>query len=95
MSPLVFTDAAQSELADLVDYLGPRNPAALRSLLNAMERALGLVADGSMEGASVRLSDGEAARRCVVRHLIVYYRRTDSACEVLHVWDGRRSPLER
>ena len=95
MPPLVFTDAARDELADLVDYLGPRNPGALRDLLNAVEQALGLVTSGYLEGAGVTLSTGEAARRCVVRHLVVYYRRTDAACEVLHVWDGRRTPLER
>ena len=95
MPPPVFTDAARDELAELVEYLGPRNPAALRGLLLAMERTLDLVATGYIEGARATLSTGEAARRCVVRHLIVYYRRTEGTVEVLHVWDGRREPLQR
>lgn len=95
MPSAVFTDAARDELAELVEYLGPRNPAALRALLFAMERALDLVATGYMEGASATLSTGEAARRCVVRHLVVYYRHTEGTVEVLHVWDGRRAPLQR
>lgn len=91
----VFTDAARDEIAELVEYLGPRNPTALRELLFALERALDLVATGYMEGASATLSTGEAARRFVVRHLVVYYRRTAATVEVLHVWDGRRTPLQR
>lgn len=95
MPPLVFADAARDELDEVVEYLGPRNPAALRELLVAMERALELVATGYMEGASATLSTGEAARRCVVRHLVIYYRRSGGTVEVLHVWDGRRAPLQR
>lgn len=94
-TPLAFTDAARHELADVVEYLGPRNPVALRALLDAVERTMALISSEYLEGASVTLATGEEARRYAVRHLVVYYRRTETAVQVLHIWDGRRAPIQR
>lgn len=93
--PVVFDAEAEEDLAAFVDYLAPRNRAAMLDTLAELEGTLGLAAMGTLEGAEVTLRSGAAVRRLVVRSFLVYYQRRPGELRVLRVYDGRRRPLER
>lgn len=79
----------------MLGYLVVRNADAALALLDEVEGAVSLLAQGLLEGREATLSTGERVRRFVVGALVIYYRRDADALRVLHVRDARREPLER
>lgn len=93
--PVLFTEPAREDLDHAISHLFWRNPRAALNLTDAVETSMQLLSAGTMEGAEVRLTTGEAVRRWVVAPLVIYYERRADALVVLYVHDGRRSPIEQ
>ena len=85
---------AERDLAKMVEYLGPINPAATRRLLAKVKKLTKKLAAGKFEGREVELSTGELVRRWPVPPLVVYYKRTTEALDLVRVYHSSRDPLE-
>ncbi len=92
---VAFSPESLDAIAETLEWLSERSAPDALDLRRELERSLELVAEGTLSGPVRTLSDGREARRLVVRTLLVYYVATDDELHVLHVRDGRRSPIER
>jgi plasmid stabilization system protein ParE len=92
---IVFSPDARRDLRAAVEYLVRANPRAALRLVERLDRALSLLADGAVEGPLVRLRRGGQARRWSTPPFRLYYRRTDDELVVLRFYHGARRPLEQ
>jgi plasmid stabilization system protein ParE len=92
---IVFSPAARRDLDAALQYLAHENPRAARHLVDRLDQVLQLLADGYLQGPSVRLRQGGQAHRWPVPPFRLYYRRTDDELIILRVYHAARRPIEQ
>jgi plasmid stabilization system protein ParE len=92
---VIFSPAARRDLNAALQYLAHENPDAARRFIDRLDRVLGFLADGDLDGPSVRLQQGGQAHRWPVPPFRLYYRRTHDRLVVLRVYHGARRPIEQ
>lgn len=92
---IVFSPAARRDLNAALQYLAHENPRAAQHLMDRLDQVLPLLADGSLQGPSVRLRRGSHVQRWPMPPFRLYYRRTHDQLIILRVYHGARRPIEQ
>jgi toxin ParE1/3/4 len=89
MLSVVRTDQAETDLAEILDYLEERNPQAAERFATAIDDRCSLLSQLPLMGRSrEELSPG--LRSLVVEHYVLFYRVKATAVEVLRILHGAR-----
>jgi toxin ParE1/3/4 len=89
MPPVIGTELAETDLAEILDYLDQRNPAAAERLAAALDQRCELLSQfPNMGRARDELASG--LRSIAVDRYVIFYRVTPSAVEVLRILHGSR-----
>jgi toxin ParE1/3/4 len=89
MLTVVRTDQAETELAEILDYLEERNPQAGARLATAIDERCTLLGQLPQMGRT-REELGPSVRSVVIEQYVLFYRVTATAVEVLRVLHGAR-----
>ena len=83
------TDQAETDLAEILDYLDERNPRAAERLATAIDDRCTLLSQLPLMGRTrEELSPG--LRSLVIEHYVLFYRVKATAVEVLRILHGAR-----
>ncbi len=88
MLPVVRTVQAEKDLAEIVDYLDERSPAASDHLATALDRRCELLGQFPLGRSREELAAG--LRSVAVEQYVLFYRVTPTAVEVLRILHGAR-----
>lgn len=89
MLPIVRTEQAEADLAEVLDYLDQRSPPAAERLATAINERCALLSQFPQMGrARDELASG--LRSIAIERYIVFYRITTHAVEVLRILYGAR-----
>jgi toxin ParE1/3/4 len=89
MLSVVRTDQAETDLAEILDYLEDRNPQAAERLATAIDERCSLLGQLPLMGRTrEELSPG--LRSVVIEQYVLFYRVTATAVEVLRILHGAR-----
>ena len=85
MKVLLSPDAEQ-DLTEACEFIARDSPAAAMRLLERFGEVTKTLAAGLIEGLEVTLSDGRTAHSWPLPPYRIYYRRSETALEVLRVY---------
>jgi toxin ParE1/3/4 len=89
MLSVVRTDQAETDLAEILDYLEERSPQAAERLATAIDDRCGLLSQLPLLGRT-REELGSGLRSVVVEQYVLFYRVTAIAVEILRILHGAR-----
>src|SRR5437870_2491556 len=89
MLSVVRTDQAETDLAEILDYLEERSPQAAERLATAIDDRCSLLGQLPQMGRT-REDLGPGLRSVVVERYVLFYRVTATAVEVLRILHGAR-----
>lgn len=89
MLPVVRTEQAETDLADILGGLDERNPRTAERLAAAIDARCNFLGQFPQAGRT-REELAPGLRSIVIDHYIVFYRVTPSSVEVLRVLHGAR-----
>jgi toxin ParE1/3/4 len=89
MLAVVRTDQAETDLAEILDYLEERSPQAAERLATAIDDRCSLLSQFPHMGRA-REELGPGLRSVVVESYVLFYRVTETAVEVLRILHGAR-----
>jgi toxin ParE1/3/4 len=89
MLPVVRTDQAETDLAEILEYLEERSPQAAERLAKAIDDRCSLLSQLPLMGRT-REELGPGLRSVVVEQYVLFYRVTATTVEVLRFLHGAR-----
>ena len=89
MLSVVRTDQAETDLAEILDYLEERDPQAAERLATAIDDRRSLLSQLPLMGRT-REEVGPGLRSVVIEQYVLFYRVTATAVEVLRTLHGDR-----
>jgi toxin ParE1/3/4 len=89
MLSVVRTDQAETDLAEILDYVEERNPQAAEQLATAIDDRCTLLSQLPLMGRA-REELGPGLRSVVIEQYMLFYRVTATAVEVLRILHGAR-----
>ena len=89
MLPVVRTDQAEIDLAEILDYLDERSPQTAERLATAIDDRSKLLSQLPLLGRT-REELGPGLRSIVVEQYVLFYRVTATAVQVLRILHGAR-----
>jgi toxin ParE1/3/4 len=89
MLSVVRTDQAETDLAEILDYVEERSPQAAERLARAIDDRCTLLSQLPLMGRT-REELGPGLRSVVLEHYVLFYRVTATAVEVLRILHGIR-----
>ena len=89
MLPVVRTDHAEIDLAEILDHLDERNPQTAERLATAIDDRSKLLSQLPLLGRT-REELGPGLRSLVVEQYVLFYRVTATAVQVLRILHGAR-----
>jgi toxin ParE1/3/4 len=89
MLPVVRTDQAETDLAEILDYLDKRSPQAAERLATAIDDRANLLGQFPEMGRK-RDELAPGLRSMVVEQYVLFYRVSATAVEVLRILHGAR-----
>jgi toxin ParE1/3/4 len=89
MLPILVTEQAEADLADILEYLEERSPAAAERLATAIDQRGQLLAEFPKMGR-VREELAPGLRSVAIEQYLLFYRVTESAVEILRILHGAR-----
>jgi toxin ParE1/3/4 len=91
---LRFTETAQRDLSEIFEFIARRDPGAARSVIDAIERSINLLAEFPL---SARRTDMKNVRvRPVARYpFLIFYQADDEFLTVIRIWHSSRDWPEK
>ena|SRR5438132_825703 len=89
MLSVVRTDQAETDLAEILDYVEERNPQAAEQLARAIDERCTLLSQLPLLGR-MRQELGPGLRSVVIEQYVLFYRVTATAVEILRIVHGKR-----
>jgi len=91
---LIVSPQARDDLREAYRFVAASNPEAADRLLARIIDAIGFLASGSIQGRRTHLRDGREVETWPVPPYRLYYRKTETALEVIRIYHQSRRPLE-
>lgn len=89
---IVWSQAADRDLARIYAYLEPRSLRAVRGLLRRLFKAIDALAEMPRLGAIVDLGMAREYRQVAVEHYKIFYYVEDEQLVIVRLWDTRQDP---
>ena len=89
---IVWSQAADRDLARIYSYLEPRSLRAVRNLLRRLFKAIDLLAEMPRMGAAAELDTEREYRQYVVEHYKIFYYVEQERLLIVRLWDTRQDP---
>jgi len=89
---IVWSQAADRDLARIYSYLEPRSLRAVRGLIRRLFRAIEVLAEMPQIGAVVDLGTEREYRQHVVERYKIYYYAEEERLVIVRLWDTRQNP---
>lgn len=91
---LVIAPEAADDLSEIYQYLASDRPRAAEEMLARLLTAIQRIADGELNGPTVRMIGGRRAHGWPVPPYRIYYQRIAGQTHILRVYHGARRPIE-
>ncbi len=91
---IVWSQAADRDVARIYAYLEPRSRRAVRGLLRRLFKAIDLLADMPRIGAVVDVGMKREYRQHVVEHYKNFYYIEQERLVIVRIWDTRQDPTK-
>ena len=91
---IVWSRAADRDLARIYAYLEPRSLRAARGLLRRLFKAVDLLAEMPRMGTVADLGTERAYRQHVVEHYKIFYYLEEERLVIGRLWDTRQDPTK-
>jgi plasmid stabilization system protein ParE len=95
VTEVVIAPLARRDVAERAEYLQARNPAAAGAFVVALGAVFSMLADGNVDGAEVRLRNGQHVRRWPLPPMVIFYQRHPALVRIARVYHMARRPIAR